>query len=263
LVEGTWVDPNLHAPVFSPQVVPVPTGLPNISQATTLDQIALRLDQLGGMLVLLANKLDVITGAMKIPLLLIACGLLAVGMGMAAEQHSATLAWQDSVNPAGTTYIVLGASGACTTTTPFSVLASGVTAKTYRDTPLSPGPRCYVVKATYNGKESAPSDSVTGSVPAFPPSGLAVTGRVLAWVASPDGGTNSVYRAVGICSGISSATKIATGLSALTYTDVVLPAGDYCYGVTSTVGGVESPPSNTVQVSIAAASPTQVTVQVQ
>jgi hypothetical protein len=50
-VEGSWVDPNIHAPVFTPAVVVKPTGMPDITGAVSLDQVA-------SMLVLVAKKLD-------------------------------------------------------------------------------------------------------------------------------------------------------------------------------------------------------------
>ena len=61
LVEGTWVDPNLHPPVFVPAKVIPSSGLPDISNAVTLDQVAL-------MEVMNAKKLDAIMTALKIPL---------------------------------------------------------------------------------------------------------------------------------------------------------------------------------------------------
>ncbi|HKT10337.1 MAG TPA: hypothetical protein VJW77_00790 [Terriglobia bacterium] len=71
----------------------------------------------------------------------------------------------------------------------------------------------------------------------------------LTWGASVDTGvTYNVYRATGSCpaSGIpSGATKITSGLTALTYLDTNVSAGNvFAYYVTAQLNGVESGPSN-------------------
>lgn len=90
--------------------------------------------------------------------------------------HSVTLTWTDTLNPTtGTTYSVYRATGLCSGTPTFAKIATALTAKTYSDTTVQPGPYCFEVTATFNGVESAPSNTVQPNVPAFAPSGLAFT----------------------------------------------------------------------------------------
>jgi hypothetical protein len=89
--------------------------------------------------------------------------------------HKAVLSWVDTLNPSGTTYTILRATGLCSGTPAFSTLASGVTTTTYTDSTVTPGNFCYQVEATVGGVLSAPSNSVVGAVPAFPPTQLTVT----------------------------------------------------------------------------------------
>ena len=67
---------------------------------------------------------------------------------------------------------------------------------------------------------------------------------------NPAGGTYSVYRATGLCSGNPAFTKIQTGVTALTYTDTTVTPGNYCYEVTVTLGGIEAAPSNSMVAAI-------------
>jgi len=93
-----------------------------------------------------------------------------------ATTHNVTLSWTDTLNPAtGTTYSVYRATGLCSGTPTFSKIATALTAKTYSDTTVTPGPYCYTVTATFNGVESAQSNTVQPNVPAFVPSGLTFT----------------------------------------------------------------------------------------
>ena len=108
-------------------------------------------------------------------LLVIAAVLLIAALGVAQGSHSATLSWQDTQNPSGTTYSVYRATGLCSGTPTFSKIASALTAKTYQDTTVQPGNYCYEVTATFNGMESAPSNTALAPVPSFPPSALSVT----------------------------------------------------------------------------------------
>lgn len=87
----------------------------------------------------------------------------------------------------------------------------------------------------------------------------------LTWVDSrnPIGVTYSVYRAIGVCSGSTVFSKLVTGLTLLTYTDTTVTPGNYCYHVTSTVSGMESTPSNTVNPSVGAFAPTNLNATVQ
>jgi len=106
------------------------------------------------------------------------CGLFATitPSGAAAQStHSAKLTWADTLNPVGTTYTVLRATGLCSGTPSFATLASGVAVMTYIDTTVTPGNYCYEVEASSGGVLSAPSSSVAAPVPSFAPTALSVT----------------------------------------------------------------------------------------
>lgn len=92
----------------------------------------------------------------------------------AQTTHKVTLSWQDALNPAGTTYSVYRSTGLCSGTPTFSKIASALTAKTYDDSTVQPGPYCYATTATVNGMESAQSNTAAASVPSFPPTALQV-----------------------------------------------------------------------------------------
>lgn len=70
--------------------------------------------------------------------------------------HNAILTWQDTVNPAGTTYNVYRASGTCASPSTFTLIASGIMAHTYTDIGVPPGNYCYQVTAVNGGLESGP-----------------------------------------------------------------------------------------------------------
>ena len=100
--------------------------------------------------------------------------LFACGLALGQTTHSVTLTWTDTLNPPSTTYNVKRATGLCTGTPTFSTIASAVAVKTYVDETVTPGNYCYVVTATYQGMESAPSNSALAPVPSFSPQGLTV-----------------------------------------------------------------------------------------
>ena len=104
------------------------------------------------------------------------CLILILGSPLFAQTttHSVKLAWVDALNPAGTTYTVLRATGLCSGTPSFATLASGLTALTYTDSTVTPGNYCYEVEATVGGVLSGPSNSAIAPVPAFAPTGLSV-----------------------------------------------------------------------------------------
>lgn len=89
--------------------------------------------------------------------------------------HSVTLTWTNGNNPAGQTSNVYRATGLCTGTPSFSKIATTLTITTYIDTTVTTGQYCYTVTNVYNNSESVYSPFVNPIVPAFPPSGLAVT----------------------------------------------------------------------------------------
>lgn len=92
-----------------------------------------------------------------------------------APQHSATLTWTDSTNPAGTTYSVYRATGLCSGTPTWSKIASAITEKTYVDSTVQPGNWCFAITATLNGMESPQSNTASAAVPTFAPQALSVT----------------------------------------------------------------------------------------
>lgn len=66
----------------------------------------------------------------------------------------------------------------------------------------------------------------------------------LTWDDAQVGGTYTLSRATGLCSGNPTFSKLATGLTVKTYTDSTITIGNYCYEVTVTISGLESSPSN-------------------
>lgn len=69
------------------------------------------------------------------------------------------------------------------------------------------------------------------------------------------GTTYSVYRASGNCSTSSVFTKLASGLTVLTFTDSTPTLGTWCYEETATVNGLESQPSAMLTVAFLPAPP--------
>jgi hypothetical protein len=66
--------------------------------------------------------------------------LFALFSALAAEQsRTVTLAWDDLLNPTGTTYTVYRAQGACSGTPAYVSIASAIATKTHDDTGLLPG----------------------------------------------------------------------------------------------------------------------------
>jgi fibronectin type 3 domain-containing protein len=104
--------------------------------------------------------------------------IIAILLAFAAAQaatHSATLTWSDTQNPSGTTYTIYRATGLCSGTPTFAMLAAGVTAMTYVDTTVTTGNYCYGVEAVFSGVSSVMSPTVVAAVPDFAPVGLTVT----------------------------------------------------------------------------------------
>ncbi len=97
---------------------------------------------------------------------------------------------------------------------------------------------------------------------------FAQTGRnvVLSWT-DPNvgltGQTYSVYRAPGLCSGTPAFSKIASGVTTKTYTDVNTPIGTYCYAATVTASGIESAQSVATGATVGPQAVTGLSVVVQ
>lgn len=100
--------------------------------------------------------------------------LFSFGVLAAQTNHSATLNWVDTLNPAGATYNVYRVAGLCSGTPTFSKIATAVAVKTYVDPTVTPGNYCFEVTAQINAVESAPSNTAGAPVPAFPPANLTV-----------------------------------------------------------------------------------------
>lgn len=80
---------------------------------------------------------------------------------------------------------------------------------------------------------------------------------------NPAGTTYSVYRATGLCSGTPIFSKIASAVAVKTYEDSTVTAGNYCYSVTATSGGMESAQSNTALAPVPSFAPTGLSLTVQ
>jgi len=101
--------------------------------------------------------------------------LIVSALALAAQSHSVTLNWADTLNPAGTTYTVYRASGPCSGSSTFSSLASGIAVKTYLDSGVAVGQYCYQVTATQNTVESDPSNQALAKVKPNAPTQLTLT----------------------------------------------------------------------------------------
>lgn len=104
---------------------------------------------------------------------LLLCFLFA-SLALAQSGRTVTLTWDDLLNPAGTTYTVYRAAGACSGTPAYVSIATAVAVKTYDDAGVSPGKYCYAVTANYNAEESEKCDPATAQVRPFKPTGLTV-----------------------------------------------------------------------------------------
>jgi hypothetical protein len=111
---------------------------------------------------------------------------------IAQSGHSATLSWQDALNPVGTTANIWRASGACPATAPTTTPPPGFTqintaavaesgsagamVGTYIDTAVTAGDTySYVITAVGPNGQSNPSNCAQGVIPAaFPVSGVTV-----------------------------------------------------------------------------------------
>ena len=98
-------------------------------------------------------------------------------LGGQATAHTDVLTWTP-YTVTGATINVYRAAGACSTSSTFTKIASGVSpAGTYTDASPLVGIQCYAITASANGVESAQSNqvSLTSLVSLQPPTGLAAT----------------------------------------------------------------------------------------
>ena len=103
--------------------------------------------------------------------LLLVFGFAAFAFG---QGRTVLMTWQDTENPAGTVYTIYRAAGACSATPAYSSIVSGVAAKAYTDTGVSPGKYCYTVTANYGGEESVYADPAVAQVRPFKPTAFTV-----------------------------------------------------------------------------------------
>lgn len=111
----------------------------------------------------------------KLFLLLTASCLILFSQPPPSSTRQVVLTWDDTLNPAGTTYNIYRSPAPCgLSSTVFTKLIPNITAKTYTDT-ATPGQYCYYATATTNALESDHSNTVDTSVNPYPPSKLSVT----------------------------------------------------------------------------------------
>ncbi len=106
---------------------------------------------------------------------LLAFAFLVSLSAFAQTARSVTLTWQDTANPAGTTYNVYRnvTVGGCTPTPTLQTLVTSVTVKTYTDTNVKTGDIwCYAVTAGTGATESSFSNTAQATVKNFPPTSL-------------------------------------------------------------------------------------------
>jgi alpha-galactosidase len=174
-----------------------------------------------------------------------ACALPAAPQGLAASVSGLqiTLGW----NPvAGASYNLVRATSA----TPFTSLATGLTASIFTDTNVAPGTTYfYAVAASNTCNQGVFSPSVAASTAPLAPTGLtAVPGAnevVLNWTALWSASSYNIKRST---SNGGPYAIIAGNLSSPPYVDTSAPGGVTCYYVVSAINaGGESP--NSAQVS--------------
>jgi hypothetical protein len=103
-------------------------------------------------------------------LLLLLLLLLCTEPAFAQGTHTVALTWTASID--GGVVSVYRATGACSPSSIFTKVTSGVTGLTYTDTALTPGTYCYQVTTVVNNAESNPSNQVTAVILPAPPTTL-------------------------------------------------------------------------------------------
>ena len=101
----------------------------------------------------------------------LACLMAIIWLGTGAQAlaqtgtRTVTITYEDKVNPAGTVYNILRATGLCTGTPTFATIATAVTVFTYQDKTAQIGNNyCYAATATYNGTTSALSNTALATI---------------------------------------------------------------------------------------------------
>ncbi len=189
-------------------------------------------------------------------------GIAAIPSGVTASATSSSqivLVWRADATPTGcnVTYNVYGSETATFALTSTNLLAGGVSSPGYSAIGLAAGTTYYfVITALDSAGQSAGSGEVSASTPsstvAAPnaPSNLSAIATSssainLSWQASSTSGvTYNIYRSQTGGFTPSSATRIATGVNATSYTNSGLSAATTYYFLVTAVGDGESGPSN-------------------
>jgi len=162
------------------------------------------------------------------------------GLTATAGSASVSLSWTASTG--ATSYNVYrGTAAGGENTTP---IASGITATSYSDTSVTNGTKYFYKVAAVNtaGTSTLSAEASATPEPAIPsaPIGLAATASnasvSLSWTASSDATSYNVYR--GTAAGGESTTPIASGITAVSYTDTSVTNGTkYFYKVAAVNSG--------------------------
>ena len=167
------------------------------------------------------------------------------GLVGSAGVASASLSWT-SVDGAGSYTISRGLSASG----PFTPVATGVGALNFTDSGLTNGTAYYYVITAVNDAGTSANSAAVNVTPGIPPAaaltGLAATSgsgqAVLTWMAVPGATGYTVRRSTQLWS--NSKPVIASGVSAVTYTDTGLTNGTtYIYWVSASLNGVEGVPA--------------------
>lgn len=98
---------------------------------------------------------------------------------LAQTAHTVVLTWTDPNNPAGATYNVYRANGACSSNPTFaSLVSTPVSGLTFTDTGVTVGQTyCYHITAVIGTVESAPGPNAGATVLPFSPASLQISAK--------------------------------------------------------------------------------------
>lgn len=103
---------------------------------------------------------------------LIFLGFLLFAISTQAATHQVVLNWTASVD--GGVVTVYRAPGACSSSSTFAAVTTGVAANTFTDATVTVGSFCYQVTTVVNGVESLPSNQVTARILPQAPTSLTI-----------------------------------------------------------------------------------------